>query len=505
MASAVVIGGGVGGLSAALRLAAAGVKTTLVERSDHLGGKLRTLTVGEHEVPAGPTVTTMPWVFEELFAAAGARLDDHVRLRRIDPIARHVFADGSVLDLHSDEQRSAAAIERFAGAREAEGYLRFRRYCARIYDAVVGPFMRRPPPKLGDFFSLRALREAAALTKIDAMRSMWSALGDFFEDPRLTALFGRYATYVGSNPTRAPATLHVIAHVEAAFGVHAVEGGFESLPRAIAARFVALGGEVRLRADAARVLVSGGGVTGVELADGERLGADVVVFGGEPEALERMLGATSVPPRSDPSLSAFLVLAVAEGLGPSLAHHTVFFPERYLSEHEDLFDRRRTPRDPTVYVCARDRGASDSLPPAKGERLLLLTNAPGGASFPTSEDQACRTLLLETLARRGLPLSQAITAERIVTPRHWAALHPESGGSIYGQAQSSPWAALQRPSNAHPKVKGLYRVGGSTHPGAGVPMVALSADIAVTQALAELSTSRRSTPFRRATDTPGGT
>ncbi len=510
----VVVGAGVGGLAAALRLAAAGVETTLVERAPTVGGKLRTLSVGDAQIPAGPTVLTMPWAFEELFEAAGASFRERVPLVPLDPIARHFFADGSVLDLSSDPARAADDIGRFAGASEAAGHRAFLAHGKRIFDTVFEPYFRRPLPKLGELFSLAGLKMASSVTRIDAARSMWRALQDFFRDPRLLALFGRYATYVGSSPFAAPGTLNLVAWVEQAFGVHRVVGGIEHLARAIHQRFTELGGLTLLDAEVTAIERVGGAVSTVVLADGRVLPADAVIWNGEATALERLVEGDRTP-SALPSLSAFLHLVVAKRLDAPLLHHTVVFPVDYRAEHDDLFTHARPPRDPTVYLCAPDRlGEIDGARIAPGlagevtaERLFMLTNAPGARPIDGPEEIRCRQRIRTTLARANLTI-ESIRAERVVTPQDFAARFPGSRGSIYGAAQSSPFSALSRPSNAHPRCSGLFRVGGSVHPGAGLPMVTLSAAIACDAALRHLSrsTSTSTSPTsRRTTDTLGGT
>ena len=212
-ARAVVVGAGAGGLAAALDLAVRGLEVTVIERAATVGGKIRQVEVGERAVDVGPTVLTMRWVLDELWAAAGASLDEDLQLVPLDPIARHFWSDGSQLDLHGELERDADAIGALAGAREAAGYREFRAYSRRIFEAVERPFLRGPRPTLGSMLGTD-LATLAGLLRIDARRTLWQSLGEFFVDPRLRQLFARYATYAGSSPLSAPATLNVIAEVE---------------------------------------------------------------------------------------------------------------------------------------------------------------------------------------------------------------------------------------------------------------------------------------------------
>lgn len=506
----VVVGGGVGGLAAAVRLSASGARVLLLERAATPGGKLRQVEVGGRLIDAGPTVVTMPHVFEELFAQSGSRLADHVTLRPLAPSCRHFFPDGSRLDLWNDHERSREAIREFAGDSALVGFDAFTAHAARIYDFVRETFMENAAPtSVFEMLSPRNLRMLPAMLRIDASRTLWRALGDFFPDERLRVLFGRYATYNGSSPMHAPGTLAVIAHVELAFGVHSVEGGIRRLAEALADRARTLGAEIHGGAEVERVLVEGGRAAGV-ICNGERIEADAVVancdavhlYGRLLDGLPAAARAARKLERLEPSLSAFLMLAVAAVGDAPLVHHNVFFGGDYHREFRELIDERIPPADPTVYLCAGDRlpGAAAAGP----ERFLLLTNAPA-VDVPheridwSQEAARCRIRMLETLSRSGLRL--APLAERLVTPAEMARLFPSSRGAIYGASSNARTAAFERPANRSPICRGLYCVGGSAHPGAGLPMVTLSARIATQMASADLGLR----PSKPQAATPGGT
>jgi 1-hydroxycarotenoid 3,4-desaturase len=477
MSTAIVIGAGVGGLAAAIQLAQRGTQVTLLERAEEVGGKLRELEVGGLPLGAGPSVLTMRWVFDELF---GGRLDQYLRLIPLDPLCRHFFPDGSQLDLFADEERSRAAIEAFAGAASARGYSAYRRHAAKIYEIVRGPFMERPVPSVFELMSPRVILQ---LTQIDGLRTLWKALEEYFPDPRLRQLFGRYATYNGSSPYHAPATLAVIAHVENAFGVFACEGGIYRLAEALLRRARELGVTVETGVEVDAILVERERARGVRAA-GRELRADLVIANCEAaHVYEHLLdgrAARKLAERyraEEPSLSAYVLLALADRAPLQLAHHNVFFSHDYRREFVQLLDERRPPDEPTVYLCAEDRPG-----PAEHERCFLLSNAPplDGTDWRT-EAPRCRARILDTLARFGW--TPRLRAEAQLTPADFAARFPSSRGAIYGQASNSMRAAFKRPANRVPGVAALYLVGGTVHPGAGLPMVALSARIATELAL----------------------
>ena len=506
----VVVGAGVGGLVAALGLACRGLDVTLLDRAAAPGGKMREVEAAGRRMDAGPTVFTMRWVLDAVFAAAGTRLEDHLTLHPADVLARHAWPDGSRLDLFADTDRTADAVAAFAGPREAAGFRAFTAQSRDIYRILEAPFIRAQRPGMTDLVRRAGVAE---LWRIRPFDTLWSALSQHFRDPRLRQLFGRYATYCGSSPYLAPATLMLVAHVERE-GVWLVQGGMHRVAAALAALAAARGATVRMGAEVAEVLVRNGRAAGVRLADGERIEADAVVVNADPAALAAgLLGGAArgaVPPLApgDRSLSALTWATVARADGFPLDRHTVFFSGDYAAEFAEL-KRGALPTQPTTYVCAHDRGG-DAPAPDGPERLLLLVNAPphGDTRPPTPQEiRTCRDRTLTHLARSGLSLtSPGPLADEVMTgPAEFGRLFPGTGGALYGPAVHGSTATFRRPG-ARTRVPGLYMAGGGTHPGAGVPMAALSGGLAADSLLADLAQagSRASTPRSRMAAMSGG-
>lgn len=512
----VVVGAGMGGLVAAMRLAARGVPVVLCEAAATPGGKMRQVAPGGIAMDAGPTVFTMRWVLEELAQGVGMDMAD-LALAPLPVLARHAWSNGSQLDLYADIRASADAIGRFSSAAEARRFLKFCDRARGIYQTLEGPFLRasRPNPVS---LSWRVAREGAGgLGRIAPFASLWNELGGFFQDPRLRQLFGRYATYCGSSPLQAPATLMLVAHVEQC-GVWSVAGGMHQLARVMAQWATRLGVELRYNAPVREVVVGRGGpvgaaggaaAVGVTLASGEWLPAQAVVFNGDSAALahgwlgDAARAACPAPAVAARSLSAITWNAQARTRGMALERHNVFFSDDSPAEFAELSAANpahwRLPSQPTVYVCAQDRGAGSDFgthPQSSTDRLLCLVNAPAlgdtGAATDLPEGplsalalEQMEVRMRQQLQRCGLELEWQGEVVR-TSPAEFDRLFPGSGGALYGQASHGWQASFSRPG-ARSRIPGLYLVGGSVHPGPGVPMAALSGAQAAHAVLADLS------------------
>jgi 1-hydroxycarotenoid 3,4-desaturase len=503
---AIVIGAGIGGLAAAAELAAKGVAVTVLERASAPGGKMRHLISGGAAIDAGPTVLTMRGVFDALFDAAGDDFAARVTLRPLEVLARHAWNAESRLDLFADRERSADAIGAFAGARAAHGYRDFCARAQRVFEALDRPFMRAPLPSPFGLTRDLGIGGVRAVLAGSPFAKLWNALGRHFPDPRLRQLFARYATYVGASPFACPATLMLIAHVEQE-GVWSIDGGMHALARAIADVATARGAQFVYDADVVEIEVAGGAAGAAVLADGRRFAADAVICNGDAAALSSgRFGATAakaLPPvhRRTRSLSAHVwTLRADPGTFPFLRHN-VFFSRDYRAEFDAIFKQGKSPAEPTIYVCAQDR-ADDPAVRGGPERFLVLANAPARGDAPTTDPQAIpriRAAVEEVLARCSAPIDLTTQGAHLTTPQEFDRLFPATGGALYGQASHGWTASFDRPGTCT-RIAGLFLAGGSAHPGAGVPMAALSGRLA---AAATLDRFASTSTFRKAV-TPGG-
>ena len=495
----VVVGAGIAGLVSALLLACRGLQVTLVEAAPAPGGKMRQVVVDGAAIDAGPTVFTMRWVFEQILDAAGSSVDELLRLRPLGVLARHAWrGQDRRLDLYADLQRSAEAIGQFSSAAEAKRFLGFCAQARRVYDRLEGPYIRSERPTLLSMAGDLGPRGLGVLMGLGPFATRWRSLARHFHDPRLQQLFGRYATYCGSSPWAAPATLMLVAQVELD-GVWAVEGGMHAVARAFETLARQRGVSMRYGQAVERILMDGGRVSGVRLASGETIAADSVVFNGDVGALGAGLLGDAVQAAAPPvaaearSLSALTWAMNVRTQGFPLLRHNVFFDDDYASEFDDIFRRRRLPEQGTVYVCAQDRADTDTELPGR-ERLLALVNAPADGDrrpFDPNETDPCEQRTLALLRQCGLSLEMAPSQVLRTTPADFHRLFPGSGGALYGRATHGWMSSFSRPS-ATSRVPGLYLAGGSVHPGPGVPMAAMSGRLAAATLLAHLDSTSRS-------------
>lgn len=455
----VVVGAGVGGLATAIDLAHAGHRVTVCEQASAAGGKCAWVEQGVHGWDAGPSLLTLPHVFQALFARTGAPLEDEVELLPVEPVTRYRFADGSQVELSADLDRSVEALEAWApGA--GEDWRRFMATTAAMWQASQ-PFLTGAPP----WPPRRPAPGEPTPDPRDALRiKPWWTLRDLaraqVRDPRLRMVVERFATYAGGDPRRTPAALAVAGYVEHAFGAWHPRGGMHVLVEALVRRLDALGGELRLDTPVERLERTGARIRGVRLAD-ESLEADAVVAAVDAAVVDRWLSRPAA--RAERSVSGLALLVGLEDAPRADVHHQIDFPADYEAEFDDLFVHRRPVRDPTRYLCSPD--ATDATVPAGS--LFVLVNAPAGveADWDAEARRVLDRLDLEH------PVGQLVVRSSRDLERETGS----AGGAIYGPAPHGRLRGLQRTPWRVRGVDGLWRVGGTVHPGGGLPLVALGA------------------------------
>ncbi|MGB3247161.1 MAG: 1-hydroxycarotenoid 3,4-desaturase CrtD [Sulfitobacter sp.] len=503
----VIVGAGIGGLAAALRLAHQSLCVTVLERHSAPGGKMRTTPSIAGPVDAGPTVLTMKPVFEALFADVGMRLADHVTLLEQPILARHFWPDATQLDLMQDADASRANVHAAFGARAASEFSAFSDRAATLFNAFDLPMMQAPVPSRATL-TRRVAQDPRLIPAMAPHLSLAQTLYRQFTDPRLAQLFARYATYVGGLPAASPALLALIWHAESR-GVWHVKGGMNQLARSIAKCAASFGATFQYDTHVTQIETTNGTAIAVHTKDA-RIAADAVLFNGDPAALcDGNLGAAAqsavAPHATQPrSLSASVMSFAALPEGVDLSAHNVFFGDDPQTEYIPL-SHGKMQSDPTLYVCAQDRFGAHR--PKGLERFEIILNS---LPIPTEnipdpaqdekERTSCHTRILERLGRFGLTFSPLPGPDTVTLPTDFNSLFPGSRGALYGRSPHGMLAAFKRPT-ARTSVRGLYLTGGGVHPGPGLPMATLSARHAVEAILSDLS----STSTSRRAATHGGT
>ena len=481
-----VIGAGVGGLAAAARLAAQGHRVQVHERAPTHGGKLGTFTREGFTFDTGPSLLTLPHVLAELFDDTGGPAD--LDLEPVDPACSYRFADGVRLDLPSRTAAVPDALDAALGAGAGRAWQALHDRSARLWDLVDEPVLRRP---LGLVELIRMSSRLQDLRLVAPWQSLAGLGRAMLPDPRLRAWFGRYATYSGSDPRRTPSALSVTSYVEQRYGSWYVRGGLRRIADALLLRCGELGVPVHTGSEVAQVCHKGRRVTGVRLADGREVPADVVVCNADATVLhEHLLSRWAavrtrrILRRAPRSLAGFVLLLALEGRVPGPPHR-VWFPADPDAEFDAIFRSPQTPvEDPTIYVHAPDDPTL--RPDNRSEGWFVLVNAPPHDPSGAGVDWNAAGLreryadhVLGVLAARGDDVRDRIRWREIRTPADLERDTAAPGGAIYGTASHGARAALRRPANRS-RIAGLYLVGGSAHPGGGLPLVLLSAKIVAT-------------------------
>jgi phytoene desaturase len=477
----VVVGAGLGGLSAALYLAGAGREVTVLEREPVPGGRCGLIRDAGYAFDTGPTVLTMPELVAAPLRAVGEELADWLTLHRLDPAYRARFADGSSIDVRSDVEDMSSEIAATCGAREADGYRRFVTFLRDLYRVELPHFIDR---NLDSPLQLVGT-PLARLVAMGGFRRLGPKVASFFADERLCRLFSFQAMYAGLSPARALAIYSVITYMDTVAGVYFPEGGMHAVPRALAAAAEKHGVRIRYSTEVARVVVAGSRTTGVETADGERIAADVVVVNADLPTAYRTLLPGPAPRRVRRlrySPSAVVLHAGSSATYPDAAHHVINFGGAWDETFTQLIDRGELMSDPSFLVTTPTL-TDKSLAPAGRHTYYALFPAPNlDPRRPRldwdRERGRYRDRILGTLEARGYPgFGAAIECEHLVTPADWLA-RGLAAGAPFAAAHSFGQTGPLRSATLDGRIENLVFAGSNVQPGVGVPMVLVSGRLA---------------------------
>ena len=487
----VVIGAGMGGMTAAARLSRGGHEVVLYEAYDQVGGKCRTEWIGKVAFDTGPSLLTLPAVYKDFFQRTGKPMGLVCPIESVDPSFDYRFGDGSNLKFSNlSRNKTLESISETFDAESASQWDRIMKRAERMWDVSRGPFIESE------------LKSPISLMKrLTFMRDMkiiapWKTLRDhadeILKDQRLRYIMDRYATYSGSDPRKAPAVLSTIAFVEESFGAWHVKGGLGQLTATVYQRALDVGVKFHLSTPVASISTEGKKVTGVVLADGTFVQADVVVanadaslvynklISGHKRALKKARKNIAI---ADVSVAGFcLLLGMRKDPEQVLNHHTILFPENYDAEFDAIFTHGKPVEKPTIYICAPQDPAMSKDETLEG--WFVLVNAPTHGQFDWNNKEFARNYantIIDQIEARGISVRDRLESLTIRTPADLEAAVHAPGGAIYGTSSNGARAAFMRAKNRSP-IKGLYLVGGSAHPGGGLPLVGIGGDL-VTEAI----------------------
>jgi len=477
---AIVIGAGIGGMAAAALLGEKGYSVYLFEQNGTPGGKMQQWQSKGYRFDTGPSLLTMPFILEKLFESCGQNLSDYLTLSEPAPLCRYFYKDRVIFDNYGDRSKTVQEIQKFA-PEDAESYAKFLDYSETLYNKTADAFLFNPLNQPADLKSLNWLD----LLTIDAFSTVSDKVDDHFSSPYLRKFFKRFTTYNGSSPFQAPATLNVIPHVELNQGGYYVKGGLYSIAKALEQLAKQMGVNFHYQKKVTSIESNGEKITSVKTEDGHNAEADLVVANSDAtDTLLNLLSPGAISKRKrakqkklEPSCSGFVLMLGCNKTWPQLKHHNIFFSEDYELEFEHIFSSKTLPDDPTIYV-ANTSYTDSTHAPKNSSNLFILVNSP----YVTDEQDwdelstSYKDHIIQELENRGLAgLGASIETEEVITPGDFLKRYGSNRGSIYGTSSNSKFAAFLRPRNKVNELENLYLVGGSTHPGGGIPLVVQSA------------------------------
>jgi phytoene desaturase len=497
--SVIIVGAGIGGIATAGRLARNGFDVTVLEKNDRPGGRTDQLIRDGHRFDTGPSLFLMPEVFEETYSALGENMSDQLDLRRIDPTYRIRFGDDTELALTSDLNVMQGQLEAIEPG-SFGGFIRYMAEGNQHYKASLEHFVGRNFNSLLDYFSPRNL---PLLFKLKALVKHYDNIGNYFRDPRLKAAFTFQNMYLGLSPYDAPATFSLLQYTELADGVWFPMGGMYRVIVSLVEIAEKQGVKFVYNAPVQKIDVHGDRATGVELADGRKLSADIIVANADLPYVYRMLLPDQEPVKKlenkKYTCSTIMFYWGVDKVFPDLGPHNVFLADDYRASFDRIFGDYTLPDDPSFYIHAPARTDPDAAP--KGEDTLMVLVPVGHLNARTSQDweamqERARTTVLSRLARLGMAdLKEHIKFEVSYTPRDWKEMYNLEKGSAFGLSHNFMQVGYLRPQNRHKNYRNLYFAGASTHPGTGLPIVLLSARLTTERILEDYATSRQHLDF----------
>ena len=476
---ALIIGAGIAGIAAAIRLAVKGYAVEVFEANDYPGGKLAEIKQDGFRFDAGPSLLTMPQYVDELFKLAGKDPSQYFSYQKLNIICKYFYEDGSRLTAYADKEKFVNEVEKLTG--EGKALRQYTKKSSRIYELTDHLFLQKSLDQLKTFFTWDAFKSLLHFGEIDIFRTMHQANSQFFADKRLQQYADRYATYNGSNPYQAPATLNVIPHLEQHFGAYFPKDGMYQITSCLVELAESLGVKFNYRSKVNEVILKDQKAVGIRV-NNETIYADVVVSNIDIWFPYHKLLRQYPPPKKvleqERSSSALIFYWGINKEFSELDLHNIFFSKDYKSEFEHIWQRQTIYHDPTIYVNITSKLKQDDAP-SGCENWFVMINVPSdkGQDWDRLIAEAKVNIQKKLSLILKVDVAELIISESILDPRAIESRTSSYQGSIYGTSSNSRYAAFLRHANCSSKIKNLYFCGGSVHPGGGIPLCLLSAKI----------------------------
>jgi phytoene desaturase len=479
---AIIIGAGIAGIAAAIRLAVKGYDVEVFEANSYPGGKLTFIEKGGYRFDAGPSLFTMPQYVDELFTLAGKNPRHYFNYQKLDVVCQYFYEDGTRITAYADEQKLEKEVTAKTGE-PAEAMQKFAANSKKIYQVTNHVFLERSLHRLKTYLRFDTLKSILRLLQIDAMRTMHMANQSFFKDSRMVQYFNRYATYNGSNPYQAPATLNVIPHLEQHYGAWFPEGGMQAITDSLVALAESAGVKFHYNSPIEEIVIEDKKTKGIRIKDAF-LPADMVVSNMDVWfTYQKLLSKyPDLKPnkilQQERSSSALIFYWGIKKQFKQLDLHNIFFSADYEAEFKHIWQEKNISSDPTIYLNISSKYKPDDAPPGH-ENWFVMINVPNntGQDWNKLIDQARDNIRKKLFRILGEDVKQLITSESILDPRSIESKTSSYQGSLYGNSSNTQFAAFLRHANRSAKIKNLYFCGGSVHPGGGIPLALLSAKI----------------------------
>lgn len=482
MKKAIIIGTGISGIATAIRLAVKGFEVEVLEINSYPGGKLSEILQDGFRFDAGPSLFTMPQYVDELFELAGEKSNASFTYQKLDLVCRYFYPDGTQLNATCNEKSFAEEITSKTND-QPETLKKYLQNSKRIYQITNHVFLEKSLHRLKTYLNWNTLKSILRLPQIDAFRSMHQANDAFFTDPKLVQYADRYATYNGSNPFKAPATLNVIPHLEQHFGAYFPDGGMYQITLSLVALAERLGVKFYYNSPVEKIIIKKKQVKGV-LVKGEFVASDIVVSNMDVYfTYKKLLGDhPKLQPKQilkqERSSSALIFYWGIKKTFPQLDLHNIFFSGDYKQEFEHIWKQKNISNDPTIYLNITSKFLPKDAPEGC-ENWFTMINVPSnqGQDWDQLIVEARKNIIQKLSKALGEDISKLIVCESILDPRSIESKTSSYQGSLYGTSSNNQFAAFLRHSNKSSEVKNLFFCGGSVHPGGGIPLSLLSAKI----------------------------